>query len=359
MYDPAALLEDPALVAELRDSLNAGAPVRRIREAKIKLTARCNLRCVFCRIWQLREHDALYTADVTRLLDDLAALDCRKVHFSGGECTLRDDLVPLVAHAVARGMKTSLTTNGTRLTPELAAALLAAGLRTVTVSLDGPEPALHDPLRGVKGAFKRTINGLRHLHKARKALKARANIRLNMVLTRANYHAYPEVLALARDLGVDEVAVFPVDEKSTTENRLLPWQLREYNEAIAPAVAALRAEYGYSTARHLVYPFGDAKPELQQSVDSAYARGYYADHLCHTPWLHALVLWNGDVLPCCMLRGRIPPLGNIRETPFRDIYLGETAEAFRQRFRAQRLPACADCDDFLAENRVLNEALGM
>ncbi len=357
MYDPAALIEDPALCAELRDCVTAGAPAQHIREAKIKLTARCNLRCVFCRIWQLHEPDALTTDDVIRLLDDLAQMDCRKVHFSGGECTLRDDLVPLITHAAGLGMKTSLTTNGTRVTAELATALLSAGLRTVTVSLDGPEPALHDPLRGVKGAFKRTIAGIRHLHRARKALKAKVNIRLNMVLARANYQAYPELLALAHGSGVDEVAVFPVDEKSTTENRLLPWQLQEYNDVIAPAVAALRAEYGYSTARHLVYPFGDGKPELRHAANSAYARGYYADHLCFAPWLHALVLWNGDILPCCMLRGRIPPLGNILFASFREIFLGEMAESFRQQFRARRLPACGACDDFLAENRVLNAAL--
>ncbi len=356
MYDLAALIADLALFEEFRATVRGDAPVRRIREVKIKLTARCNLRCAFCRIWQLDEPDALSTEDVLRVIEELAALECRKIHFSGGECTLRPDLPQLIAAASSRGMRISLTTNGTRLTAELAEALLSAGLRTVTLSLDSPASALHDLLRGVKGAFKRTVAGLKHLQRARKSLKAKVNIRLNMVLTRANYQTYPDLLGLARELGVDEVCVLPVDEKSTTDNRLLPWQLREYTESIAPAVAALRAEFGYSTALHLIYPFGQEKADLRDAAESAYARGYYREHLCYAPWLTALILWNGDVVPCCMLRGRVPPPGNVLQSSFHEIYLGEGFNTLRQRFQRKRLPACHTCDDFLAENRILEQA---
>lgn len=357
MYDLRTFINDPAAFAEFRACVRGDLPVQRIREAKIKLTGRCNLRCAFCRIWQLDHPEEMTTAEVVRLVDDLAALDCRKIHFSGGEPTLRDDLVEIIAHAAGHGIKTALTSNGTCMTEELATALLTAGLRSIAISLDGVTPAQHDALRGVKGTFKRTLAGLRHLKRAKKTLKAKTRVRLNMVLTRHNYHAYPDVLALAGELDATDVTALPVDEKQDYENRLLSWQLQEYNETIAPAVARLRAELGFSTAPHLIYPFGQVKDDLRNAADAQYGRGYFATHLCYVPWLNTMITWDGLVWLCCMSRGRIAPLGNVRQTLFRDIFLGKAYETVREQFRTARPAMCARCDDFLAENRLLEAAL--
>ena len=357
MYDLRTLVDEPRAFDELKACLSGEAPVCRIREAKIKLTARCNLRCAFCRLWQIRDQEELTTAEVFRLIDELADLDCRKVHLSGGESTLRSDLIPIVAHAAARGIRTSLTTNGTTMTDELARGLLGAGLRSLTMSLDGVTPARHDALRGVKGAFKRTLVGLKAVRQAKKALKTKTKIRLNMVLTRHNYHEYPDILALAGEHGVTDVTCIPVDEKAQLENRLLPWQLQEYNESMAPAVEEIRRQYGFSTEPHLIYPFGRGKDDLHHAANAEYARGYFRRHLCYVPWLTTLVIWNGDVFLCCMTRGRDEPLGNVRGTAFRDIYLGEPYEAVRRQFRQKRFSVCHRCDDFLAENMFLQSAL--
>lgn len=357
MYDLTTFLEDAALRAELHAAVYDGVPVRRLRDAKIKLTGRCNLQCAFCPFWRLRPAGELATDELKRVLDDLAALDCRKVHFSGGEPLLRADLPEMVAHAAGLGLRVALTTNGTLLTAELAHALLAARPHSITVSLDGPTPALHDGLRGVKGAFKRTVHGLKHLRRAKKALKTKTRIRLNMVLTRHNYHAYPDLLALAGELGVTDVVPLPVDEGGKSKNRLLPWQLQEYTATIAPAVAAIRAHCGFSTAPHLIYPFGAVKDDLRHAAATEYARGYFRDHLCYAPWLTTLIDWEGDVWLCCMTRGKLAAQGNVRHTSFRDIFLGEQYQAVRRQFLTERLALCHRCDNYLAENRLLEQAL--
>jgi MoaA/NifB/PqqE/SkfB family radical SAM enzyme len=358
MYDLPALIQDEGLVAELLGCVERGEPVARIREAKIKLTCRCNLRCRFCSFGRMEPVEEITPTEVGDLLTQLAAMDCRKVHFSGGEATLLPELPDLVRQAAGLGMRVSLTTNATLLTGESAEALVSAGLRSVSVSLDGPEPSVHDGLRGVKGAFKLTGAGIRHLTRARKRLKAKLALRINMVLTRHNYHAYPEVLQLAAELGATDVKPIPVDERATNENRLLPWQLREFNDCIAPAAEALRAEHGFSTDRHLVYPFGVTDDELALSAQQHYGLGYYGRHLCFAPWLTTLVTWTGDVLLCCMSRNKVAPVGNVRQTPLAEIYMGEAYEQLRRQFRQRRPAICKRCDDFLAENRFLNEALG-
>lgn len=357
MYDLPALLEDGALLAELRASIHTGQPPIRLRDAKLKVTARCNLRCAFCPCWRRQPTEELNTAELVRVIDDLADLDCRKIHLSGGEPTLRADLPALIAYATQRGIKTVLTSNGTALTAELAQALLAAGLNSIAISLDGPTPELHDPLRGVKGAFKRAVHGLKLLRQAKKQTKAKTKIRLNTVLTRHNYHAYPDLLALAGELGVNDVIPLPVDEGGKSKNRLLPWQLQEFNEVIAPAAAELRARYHFADAAHLRYPFGQQKCELQQAAQAEYARGYYREHRYYVPWLHTLVSWDGDVWQCCMSRGKLPALGNVRQTPLREIFTGAAYTTLRQQFLTTRLPLCHRCDNFLSENRLLEPYL--
>jgi len=357
MYDLPALIQDPALLTELRNAVYTDAPTARVRDAKFKVTGQCNLRCSFCQFWRTPAREEVGTEEALRVIDDLAALDCRKLHFSGGEPALRTDLPALIERAACREMRAALTTNGTLLTDELAMTLVAAGLYSATLSLDSSAPEVHDRLRGVKGAHKRALRGMRALLRAKRRLKSKLRVRLNMVLTRHNYHDYPEVLALAGELGAAGVTPLPVDEGGSCRNRLLPAQLQEYNAAVAPAVATLRAQYGFATDPHLIYPFGQGKDDLHQSAEAQYARGYYADRLCFAPWLTTFIAWDGAVYPCCMARGKIPSLGNIHETSLRELFTGEAYRTFRAGLRETRLPLCHRCDNYLAENRLLDEAL--
>lgn len=357
MYNLPVFTQNKILFNEFRAAVFDGKPVVRIRDAKIKLVGRCNLRCDFCQFWRMSERAELTTAEVKRVVDDLAAMDCQKIHFTGGEALLRRDLADLIAHTTRLGIKANLTTNGTLLTEETARALVEAGLSWAALSLDAATPRLHDAIRGVKGAFKRTVRGLKFLKRANKALKGKTKVRLNMVLTRHNYHEYPDVLALAGEWGVSEVIPLPVDEGGKSRNRLLPSQLQEYHEVIAPAVAKIRARYGFSTAPHFIYPFGFDKADRRHSAHVHYARGYFQDHICYVPWLHTLIDWRGDVYLCCMTRSKTPPVGNVRQTPLRDIFLGEKYEHIRRMFTVERLAVCHRCDNFLAENQFLESAI--
>ena len=93
------------------------------------------------------------------MLDDLAALGCRKVHYTGGELFLRKDAVQLVEAAAERGMRTNLTTNGTALDKPRLKALLKVPVRSVTLSLDSPVNHVHDRIRGVQTLSVRAVVG--------------------------------------------------------------------------------------------------------------------------------------------------------------------------------------------------------
>jgi len=140
---------------------------RPIRDLRISLTDRCNLRCVYCMPAdgiRFRPPDELLQDHEILLLTRIAAeLGVRKVRLTGGEPTVRPGLVELVRGiaAIPGIADVALTTNGIRLR-HLAEPLARAGLRRVNVSLDTLDPEafrritrggrLEDVLEGIRAA---------------------------------------------------------------------------------------------------------------------------------------------------------------------------------------------------------------
>ena len=126
-------------------------------------TKRCNLRCVHCYSHSTGEagEGELTTAEAKALLDDLAQFGSPVVLFSGGEPLLRADLLELIDHAVAKGRRAVISTNGTLITPDFAKQLRRVKLSYVGVSLDGVA-GTNDAFRGVPGAFDRALAGIRN-----------------------------------------------------------------------------------------------------------------------------------------------------------------------------------------------------
>ncbi|MEZ4588361.1 MAG: radical SAM protein [Gemmatimonadales bacterium] len=126
------------------------------------VTRRCNLHCGHC---YADSHDRDYPGELStvegeRLLGDLAEFGVPTVLFSGGEPLLRPDLLELAQMARQLGMRTVLSTNGTRIDASAAADIAAAGFSYAGVSLDGIG-ALNDKVRGSRGAFEAALGGIR------------------------------------------------------------------------------------------------------------------------------------------------------------------------------------------------------
>jgi len=114
---------------------------RPLRNLRLSVTDRCNLRCQYCMpeenyVWLPRE-DILQFEEIEQLVDVFLGLGVDKVRLTGGEPLLRRDLPDLVARLARReGIRDlAMTTNGVLLAAN-AADLKRAGLHRVTVSLD-------------------------------------------------------------------------------------------------------------------------------------------------------------------------------------------------------------------------------
>ncbi len=170
-----------------------------------EVTRACALRCLHCRA-DAQPHRApgeLDAADGMRLVDDLARFGPVTLILTGGDPMLRPDLVEIAQRATGRGLRVALTPSATgKVTPARLAALRAAGVEQLAISLDGSGADDHDAMRGVRGSFARS---LRILGWAR---EAGFTIQVNTTVTRHNVHRIPQMAANAVDAGAAMWSVF-------------------------------------------------------------------------------------------------------------------------------------------------------
>lgn len=167
------------------------------------VTQRCNLHCAHCYSSSKNRHypGELDTEAGRELLRDLAEFGVPTVLFSGGEPLMRDDLFELAAAARDHGLRTVLSTNGTRIDREVAERIAAAGFSYVGISLDGPQ-AVHDKIRGSCGAFAGAVKGIERSQE----VGLRTGVRFTV--HGLNREHLGDVFSLAETLGVDRLCVY-------------------------------------------------------------------------------------------------------------------------------------------------------
>jgi radical SAM protein with 4Fe4S-binding SPASM domain len=108
----------------------------------------------------------------------------------------------LARYARECGLRVALATNGTLVNKEVARKIVDAGVRRVSISLDGADAATHDAFRGIPGAFEGALAGLRNLK------ELGMSVQINMTIARHNAQQLPAVLEMVRRLGADALHTF-------------------------------------------------------------------------------------------------------------------------------------------------------
>lgn len=349
-----------------------------------EVTKGCNLRCIHCRATatQLSAPTNLSTQASLGIINQIAAFANPILVLSGGEPLFRNDIFRLARHATDKGLRVALATNGTMVTRNVAHDIAEAGVRRVSISLDGADAQTHDAFRGVSGAFDASVQGLRNL----RALGM--SVQINMTIAKHNAHQLPQVLDLAKELGADALHTFllvPVgcgvdiaaDQMVAPEEyeRMLHWF---YDRSLEGGIElkATCAPHYFRVARQrraLEHPSARAAEVHQQT---AHANGIGATEMmmpgstgieikacaepprptassAHPSSMNAMtkgclagtgvcfISHEGEVYPC----GYLPVIaGDLKKQAFADIW--RDAEVFRELRKTDNLEGKCGCCEF-------------
>ncbi|HEX2967321.1 MAG TPA: radical SAM protein [Syntrophorhabdaceae bacterium] len=168
-----------------------------LRMVAWELTRNCNLNCIHCRASaSLGPHtNELTTDECKNVLDGIAAFAVPTIIITGGEPLMRDDVFEIIEYGTKKGLRLVIAINGTLLTRVKAERLKTSGIKRVSLSLDGIEPATHDRFRGVEGSFKAVMH-------AAEILRATGlSFQINTTITRLNADIIEAMYALVRSIG--------------------------------------------------------------------------------------------------------------------------------------------------------------
>ncbi|MFW9913930.1 MAG: radical SAM protein, partial [Candidatus Thorarchaeota archaeon] len=161
------------------------------------VTRACNLKCQHCyENAGKREPDELTTEEAIACIDKLVNAGVVLLAFSGGEPTLREDILELIRRSSMKGMYVAIATNGlTFSNRKRVQEFKRAGLSFVQISLDGCNPETHDAFRGVPGAFARTLQGIRN------CVDEGLFVEVAMTATKNNIAQVEDTIDIASNIG--------------------------------------------------------------------------------------------------------------------------------------------------------------
>ncbi len=331
-----------------------------------RLTPLCNLRCVMC--GQRGDKGVLKGSfaageakkivpleDYKRLVDQIK--DKKPVvYLWGGEPFMYPDLFPLIDYMMEAGLVVSVNTNGTYL-EKYAKEIVERKWHALFVSLDGFE-ATNDRIRG-DGSYRRVVAGFEAINREKE--KQGSHYPYMGVVTTVNNLNYKDLYALAEATRPFKLAWHIYNLGTYTNDAIVEKQREFLKRELDTDISCLQ---GYATgynenidgkelfdilsrihAMDIDHPIITVPALEPDKIDV-----YYGDlefpvrtH-CAVPWSQCNIDYNGDVCFCADYNDY--PLGNIRETPFFEIFNGERARKFRLALKKSKdgiFPGCVRC----------------
>jgi MoaA/NifB/PqqE/SkfB family radical SAM enzyme len=285
----------------------------------------CPLECVCCyagggEIMNIEK--PLETQEWKEIIDKCKDAGIPMLTFTGGEPLTRPDIVELVRHS--SWFVTRLNTSAYNLTKELAVELHRANLDGIQITLYSHDPETHDALVGKKGAWERTVTGIKNAH------TAGLSVSINTPLVERNKD-YTNLIRFVHELGVYCVgcsSLIPTGravEQIHTGQALSPDRLRVILKEAVTLCNELVMEISFTSPGWL-----SSEELLELGLPSAPVCGACLSNMAITP--------TGEVVPCqSWLKGET--LGSARQKSWNKIWNCKTCKRIRRDHAAK--PKCA------------------
>lgn len=260
------------------------------------VTYRCNETCPMCNVYKLGDKvREMSTEEWLDVVDQFAELKVSGISLTGGEPMVRHDILEIIGQIKQHNIPVSMSTNGVLLRkPDRAKELLESGIDSIAVSIDGATAEEHDTSRGVKGAYQLTLDAIEALLLARKQLHLQDKVFITIasVINNQNYGNFESIVCKAKEMGVDNVSLNPVQNTYVfhTEGRpddLLFDQNNEATHKIPETLKRIKKEHKIVDSS-----------EAYINTLSDFFIGKPLPMRCYAPYFSLYVDCFKDILPC-------------------------------------------------------------
>lgn len=282
-----------------------------------ELTRSCNLSCAHCRAASEFGHypGELSTQEIKAVIDNITSITNPILILTGGEPLLRPDIWDIIDYAQAKGASPVVSTNGTLLTKEVAAKLAAHHIPRISISIDFPTEDLHDKFRGQKGAFKASLEGIRH------AKAAGVGVQINTTVTKMNNKLLEEMHDLALSLDIDAFHIFLLVPTGRGEDlREVELTPEEYEEALNWAYDRQKSSPLHFKPTDAPQYYRIIHQRALQEGSKVSAQEYGFDAItrgCLGGITFCFISHTGDIQPCGYFNLQC---GNVKEKSFSEIW---------------------------------------
>jgi MoaA/NifB/PqqE/SkfB family radical SAM enzyme len=337
------------------------------KSIQLEITNACNLRCTMCDRWKWDStpREELSNDDLFSLFDDLSNLGTQHILISGGEPLLRKGFKDIIRYITQKGIKVTVITNGVCLTEDIATTLIQSDA-TIIISLDGSNEEIYSKIRGRKGLFSSITKNIDTLVRLRDINK-KGYISIHFVIQKHNLNDASSFFNLGKKLKVDTIS-YGIVHGSHIPERDVGFDKEDYSKlkVIIKTLLDLKEKeqnIQIDLRKELIALY-DEQIQLQSLESGLLVAELFRENPvpCLSLNYWALIDAFGDVYPCCYayfdnldyesaqaLRSQLC-FGNIRETPFQKIWMGEKFNQFRQSMNPVKIDlypsVCGNCGSF-------------
>lgn len=322
-------------------------------------TNKCNLRCVFC-YQQLKPYD--YSDSMPKkkwvsLTKELCAMGVEVLQISGGgePMLVWDTVLEMMKVIKQHNVRGRLVTNGTVWKEKWVKHVIKLGWDDVIFSIDGHNANTHNMLRGVDGAFEKTVSAIKMFRDYKKECGGeKPRLEFSTVLCKANFKHVSDIIRLAHDLGVKIVTFEPVfvSNPYVHEIKLNKEQRIFFINEVIPSAMELANSLGVVTnlsrliKLEVIEETGNLKKKVesikyQDRREGLVKKFPFIDSPCFEPWLWPKIEADGRIGPCStnMLKEE-----NIKNKTFKEVWCGKHFTEFRNLIMKNKLPeGCSNC----------------
>ena len=299
----------------------------------LSLTNACNANCVFCDVRQNKEK--LCSIDVYKLIDELADLGTKYIHFTGGgEPFMDNNIVSYMQYASSKGLEIIFITNGFLLKNQINK-LVNVNLKAVFVSIDSSDSKVHNKLRRTNNLFENLSNGIYELKKVKPLVK----ITLNHVINSENIDHFEDFIKLKEKINFDFIN--PILIKDCKELTPTKKQIATFNQN--------KQHYLDLIKKYNIHLLCEDLNIFNENIDENGARLQNDDMRCFFANFAAFIdCPTGLVYPCdCSIhRDRILYcLGDLHKASFKEIWKDNKRKKLLVDLNNGKLNCKAKCDE--------------